>query len=123
LRHAAGLVSPGGRLVLSTPNLTTLRHRLELSLRGRLTSFRPDNQPHLSPALPHVTERILAEDDLTVEPPSFAGADVISLTNGRIWPASIRRRYPALTSISVILAASRDRKAAEQTPVSIHSGE
>jgi SAM-dependent methyltransferase len=118
LRQAARLVSPGGRLVVSTPNLATLRHRLELSLRGRLTSFRPDNQPHLSPALPHVTERILAEEDLTVEPPSFAGADVISLTKGRIWPASVRRRYPALTSISVILAASRDGKAAGQTLVS-----
>jgi SAM-dependent methyltransferase len=107
LRQAARLVAPGGRLVVSTPNLATLRHRLELSLRGRLTSFRPDNQPHLSPALPHVTERILAEEDLTLDPPSFAGADVISLTKGRIWPASIRERYPALTSVSVIVSASR----------------
>lgn len=107
LRHAARLVAPGGRLVVSTPNLATLRHRLELSLRGRLTSFRPDNQPHLSPALPHVTERILAEEDLILEPPSFAGADVISLTGGRVWPASLQRRYPALTSVSVIVSARR----------------
>jgi SAM-dependent methyltransferase len=109
LRQAARLVAPGGRLVVSTPNLATLRHRLELSLRGRLTSFRPDNQPHLSPALPHVTGRILAEEDLTLDPPSFAGADVISLTKGRNWPASVRQRYPALTSVSVIVSASRGR--------------
>jgi SAM-dependent methyltransferase len=107
LRQAARLVAPGGRLVVSTPNLASLRHRLELGLRGRLTSFRPDNQPHLSPALPHVTERILTEEGLTVDPRSFAGADVVSLTGGRAWPAGARRRYPALTSISVILAAGR----------------
>ena len=117
LRQAARLVAPGGRLVVSTPNLATLRHRLELSLRGRLTSFRPDNQPHLSPALPHVTERILAEEDLALEPPTYAGADVISLTGGRIWPASVRRRYPALTSISVIVAASRGPQVAGRAPV------
>jgi len=109
LRQAARLVAPGGRLVVSTPNLATLRHRLELGVRGRLTSFRPDNQPHLSPALPHVTERILLEEGLTIEPPSFAGADVMSLTGGRTWPAGVRRRYPALTSVSVIVSAARDR--------------
>jgi SAM-dependent methyltransferase len=108
LRGAARLVAPGGRLVVSTPNLITLRHRLELAARGRLTSFRPDNQPHLSPALPHVTERILAEEGLSVDPPSFAGADVISLTGGRTWPTGVRRRYPALTSVSVLVSATRD---------------
>jgi SAM-dependent methyltransferase len=110
LRQAARLVAPGGRLVVSTPNLTTLRNRLDLSVRGQLTSFRPDNQPHLSPALPHVTERIVIDEGFTLDPRSFAGADVISLSNGRVWPASIRRRYPALTSISVITSASRDRE-------------
>lgn len=118
LRQAARLVAPGGRLVVSTPNLATLRHRLELGLRGRLTSFRPDNRPHLAPALPHVTERILAEEDLTVDRPSFTGADVISLTGGRVWPVSVRQRYPALTSVSVIVSASRgDRQATGRTQV------
>jgi 2-polyprenyl-3-methyl-5-hydroxy-6-metoxy-1,4-benzoquinol methylase len=105
LRTAARLVAPGGRLVISTPNVVTLRHRLELALRGQLTMFRTDNRPHLSPALPHVTGRILAEEGLAAEAPRFAGADVISLTNGHTWPESIRSRYPALTSISVIIAA------------------
>jgi SAM-dependent methyltransferase len=107
LRQAARLVATGGRIVVSTPNLATLRHRLELGARGRLTLFRPDNQPHLTPALPHVTARILCEEGLTVEPPRFAGADVISLTKGRVWPEGIRRRYPALLSMSVIVAAAR----------------
>jgi SAM-dependent methyltransferase len=108
LRQAARLVSPGGRLVVSTPNLETLRHRLELGLRGRLTSFRPGYDPHLSPALPHVTERILTEEGLIVDPPCFAGADVISLSGGRIWPAGLRQRCPSLTSVSVIVAARRE---------------
>lgn len=107
LRKAARLVAPGGRLVVSTPNLATLRNRLELGLRGGLTSFRPDNQPHMSPALPHVTARLMGEEGLEVQAPRFAAADVISLTGGRVWPEELRRRYPALMSVSVIIAGRR----------------
>ncbi|HEV2974357.1 MAG TPA: class I SAM-dependent methyltransferase [Solirubrobacteraceae bacterium] len=112
LRRAAQLVAPGGRIVVSTPNIATLRHRLELGLRGNLTSFRPDFAPHLSPALPHVTARILAEEGLSVDPPRYAGADVISLTGGRQWPQAVRRRYPRLTSISVVLGAQAPARTA-----------
>ena len=108
LRAAARLVAPSGLLALSTPNVTTLRHRLELALRGRLTSFRPDNVPHTTPALPHVSARILAEEGLRVQPPRFAGADVIPGSGGRLWPEPLRRRCASLTSVSVIIAARRD---------------
>ena len=107
LRAAARLLAPGGRIVVSTPNLATLRNRLELGVRGHLTSFRPDYQPHMSPALPHVTTRILAEEGLAVDAPRYAAADVISLSKGRVWPEPVRRRYPALTSVSVVIAAAR----------------
>jgi len=107
LRTAARLVAPGGWLVVSTPNLATLRNRLELGLCGNLTSFRPDYQPHMSPALPHVTGRILGEEGLAVEAPEFAGADVISLSKGRVWRESIRTRCPSLTSVSIVIAARR----------------
>jgi SAM-dependent methyltransferase len=107
LRAAAGLLAPGGWLVLSTPNLATLRHRLELAGKGTLTSFRPGYDPHLSPALPHVSARILAEEGLLVQALEYAGADVISFSKGRIWPRWLRRRYPRLGSVSVIIAARR----------------
>jgi SAM-dependent methyltransferase len=107
LRSAARLVEPGGRIVVSTPNLATLRGRLELSVRGNLTAFRPGYEPHVSPALPHVTERILTEEGLAVEPRRYAGADVISLTGGHVWPEPMRRRYPRLGSVSVLVCASR----------------
>jgi SAM-dependent methyltransferase len=107
LRKAAQLVREGGRIVVSTPNLASLRNRLELGVRGHLTSFRPGYEPHVSPALPHVIERILTEEGLTVEPESFAGADVISLSGGRVWPDQVRRRYPRLTSVSIVIAAAR----------------
>jgi SAM-dependent methyltransferase len=107
LRSAAGRVAPGGWLVVSTPNLATLRNRLELGLRGNLTSFRPGYDPHISPALPHVTERILREVGLSVQPPQYAGADVISFSGGRVWPEAIRKRSPRLTSVSVVIAAQR----------------
>ena len=107
LRKAARLLAPGGRIVVSTPNVASLRNRLELAVKGNLTSFRPGYDPHISPALPHVTTRILTEEGLTVEPPVFVGADVISLSKGRVWPPSLQQRYPRLTSVSVIIAASR----------------
>jgi SAM-dependent methyltransferase len=107
LRSAARLLRPGGTIVVTTPNLATLRNRLELALRGNLTSFRPDYEPHVSPALPHVTSRILSEEGLAVAPSRYAGTDVISLTGGRKWPSGLRTRYPVLTSISVIVSARR----------------
>ncbi len=107
LREAARLVSPGGWIVVSTPNIATLRCRLELAVRGELTPFRPDNLPHLTPALPHVTARVLEEEGLSCEPLAFAGADVIPLTGGRIWPEPIRRLSPQLLSVSAIVAARR----------------
>ncbi len=107
LRAAARLVAPGGRIVVSTPNVATLRNRLELAVRGNLTSFRPDYEPHVSPALPHVTRRILGEEGIATEPARFAGADVIPLSGGRVWPEAIRARAPELTSVSIVLAGSR----------------
>jgi 2-polyprenyl-3-methyl-5-hydroxy-6-metoxy-1,4-benzoquinol methylase len=107
LRKAARLVAPGGLIVVSTPNLASLRNRLELGLRGHLTSFRPHYEPHISPALPHVTTRILSEEDLIVEAPRFAGADVISFSKGHVWPEHVRGRYPSLTSVSTVIPARR----------------
>ncbi|MEA2314096.1 MAG: hypothetical protein QOI03_788 [Solirubrobacteraceae bacterium] len=107
LRKAARLVAPGGRIVISTPNLATLRTRLELAVRGNLTSFRPGYEPHISPALPHVTRRILEEEQLQLDENAFAGADVISLTKGRVWPETLRARFPVLTSVSVVVSAGR----------------
>jgi hypothetical protein len=64
LRTAARLVVPGGRIVITTPHVANLRHRLELATRGNLTSFRAANTPHLQPILPHVTESSLKEAGL-----------------------------------------------------------
>lgn len=107
LRKAAALVAPGGWIVVTTPNLATLRSRLELAVRGNLTSFRPGYLPHMSPALPHVTAHVLESEGFEVGQPRYAGADVISLTGGRVWPEPLRARWPRLTSVSVLLAAQR----------------
>ena len=108
LREAARLRSlQEGWIVVSTPNVATLRCRLELAVRGELTPFRVDNLPHISPALPHVTTRVLGEEGLACEPTAFAGADVIPMTGGRIWPEPVRARTPRLLSVSAIVAARR----------------
>jgi 2-polyprenyl-3-methyl-5-hydroxy-6-metoxy-1,4-benzoquinol methylase len=106
LRAAARLVAPGGRLVVSTPNLTSLRHRLDLAFRGQLTSFRPDNTPHLTPALPHVVERILEEEQLAAIR-RYAAPDVIPFAGGRHWARKAAQRAPVLTSVSVVFSGHR----------------
>ena len=73
----------------------------------KATPFRVDNLPHISPALPHVTIRVLGEEGLACEPTAFAGADVIPITGGRTWPEPIRARAPRLLSVSAIVAAQR----------------
>jgi SAM-dependent methyltransferase len=100
LRRAAGAVRPGGLIVVTTPSVANLRTRLELLARGRLTSFRPDNLPHLGPALPHVIARILGEAGLRTEV-RFCGRDVVPKTGGRYWPRPVHARAPQLTSVSV----------------------
>ncbi len=103
LRSAARLVAPGGVLIVTTPNIATLRHRLELLTRGRLTSFRPDNLPHMTPALPHVIERTIRATGMHVTC-SYAGTDIIPLSGGRLWPSALQQRAPMLTSVSVVVA-------------------
>ncbi|HWI21240.1 MAG TPA: class I SAM-dependent methyltransferase [Baekduia sp.] len=109
LRAAASAVRPGGVLVLSTPNIATLRHRLELLTTGRLTSFRPDNAPHLQPVLPHVAARVLADEGLEPGPLRYAHPDMLPKAPGRLWPAWAARRWPRLACISVIVTASLPR--------------
>jgi 2-polyprenyl-3-methyl-5-hydroxy-6-metoxy-1,4-benzoquinol methylase len=105
LSRAAERVAPGGRIVVTTPNVATLRCRLELC-RGQLTPFRPDNHPHLTRVLPHVVARLLSEAGLSVRS-GFAAADIVPMTGGRFWPQWIRRRSPRLMSMSVISVGIR----------------
>jgi precorrin-6B methylase 2 len=111
LRRAAALVSAGGRIVITTPNLANLRHRVELLVRGRLTSFRPDDVAQRTPTFPHVIERILSEEGLSVSDRGYAAADVIPFTGGRTWPDAVQRRAPSLASVSVVLAAQSPARA------------
>jgi 2-polyprenyl-3-methyl-5-hydroxy-6-metoxy-1,4-benzoquinol methylase len=107
LRHAARLVRPGGIIVVTTPNIATLRHRLELPIRGELTSFRPHEIQHLTPALPHVTESVLAQEGLSNVPRTYAGRDIVPFTGGRVWPTRVAGTFPSWLNISVITAAKR----------------
>lgn len=88
LRAAARLVAPGGLIVVTTPHVATLRHRLELLIRGQLTSFRPHELQHLTPALPHVTEAILRDETLTTKR-GFTGRDIVPGTGRRLWPVAL----------------------------------
>lgn len=104
LRTAARLVKPGGRMVITTPNIANLRHRLELLVRGQLTSFRPNNLPHLTPVLPHVIKQILEKYGFAVDL-AYAGIDIMPLTGGHPWPQALHYRAPMLTSMSIVVSA------------------
>ncbi len=106
LRGAARKVAPQGILVLTTPNVRTARHRLELLTRGSLTGFRPDNQSHLTPVLDHVVTRVLAEEGMTCQT-FYAGRDVVSLTRGLLWPQTIAAKAPSLLHVSLGFVATR----------------
>jgi 2-polyprenyl-3-methyl-5-hydroxy-6-metoxy-1,4-benzoquinol methylase len=106
LRRAARLVAPGGMLILSTPNLESLRNRLEMLLRAQLSSFRPDNPAHLTPVFLHVARRLLEDEGLDVAH-SYAARDIIPLTGGRLYPRTVQRRGRKLTSISLVVTGAR----------------
>ncbi len=107
LRGAAKKVATGGIIVVTTPNITNLRSRAELLLRGTLTSFRHETEAHLGPILPHVTARILREQGLVVQHLRYAGRDVMPKTGGRRVPRWLWRVRPSLFSSSTIVTAQR----------------
>lgn len=107
LRVCARLVKHGGVLVVTTPNIMTLRHRLELLARGQLTSFRPQEPQHLTPVLPHIAELILRQEGLVDARRDYASRDVVPFTGGRFWPDGVVRLAPSLLRISVVMAARR----------------
>ncbi|MEJ7786545.1 MAG: class I SAM-dependent methyltransferase [Solirubrobacteraceae bacterium] len=107
LRRAAGLVAPGGVLVLSAPNIASLRSRMELPLRGRLTAFRPDHPPHLTPILSHVCRQVLEDCGLVVGAVEYAQSDVIPLMGGRPWPVGVASRAPGLLCNSMVVSGRR----------------
>lgn len=107
LRHAAHLVKPGGMLLLTTPNVKSFKHRLQLAFTGELTGFMPNNDPHLTPILTHVCTRVLREEGLDPDPPFYIAGDYVLFGRGRTIVESVRRRLPVLASLCAGVRASR----------------
>lgn len=103
LRAAAVRLAPGGLIVVTTPNVASMRHRLELLATGRLTTFRPDNVAHLTPILPHVVGRILSDEGIEPRSTTYVGRDIVPWTGGLKWPESVHQRLARLTSVSVVV--------------------
>lgn len=105
LRAAAGLVKRGGYLVLSVPNIASLRSRVEFALRGFPSTFRPENPAQQSPILAHVVKRVCLQEGLDPQPPVYALPEIIPFTNGRQWPTPIARRFERALNVSMVVAA------------------
>lgn len=107
LRLLTRLVMPGGRLVITTPNITNVRHRLELLVRGQLTSFRPYELQHVTPIIPHIVEATLREEGMVDVRRRYATRDIVPLTGGRRWPRVLAKQAPSLLCTSLIVHARR----------------
>lgn len=105
LRAASRLLLPGGCLVLSVPNIVSLRSRIEFALRGFPSTFRPDNPAQQSPILAHVVKRVLLQEGLDPQPPTYALPEIIPFTGGQRWPTSIARRFGRALNVSMVVAA------------------
>lgn len=104
LRSAARLVRPGGELVVSVPNVASLRGRAEFALRGYPSSCRPMDPAQHTPVLPHVVKRVLREEGLAVPRATYALPEVIPLSGGRLWSKRLASRF-SLLNASLVLAA------------------
>jgi hypothetical protein len=95
-------------MVVTTPNVASARHRVELILRGSLTGFRPDSVSQMTtPVVPHIAARVLSSQGLRPYPLQYAGRDVVPWTGGRRWAGKLSRRFPQLTHVSVALVGER----------------
>jgi 2-polyprenyl-3-methyl-5-hydroxy-6-metoxy-1,4-benzoquinol methylase len=90
VRLVARKLRPGGRTVITSPNIASLRNALELMVRGQLNSFRPSNPSHLVPLITHVVERVLAGAGLQTTVRYTVG-DSLPGGYGR-WPETLTRR-------------------------------
>lgn len=68
LRELARVLRPGGRLLLTTPNVHSLEARLRLLLRGELKQFDRIGDPtHVSPVFLHPFKLLLQRQGLRIE--------------------------------------------------------
>ena len=107
LRHAASLVLPGGRVVVSVPNVSTLRSRVEILLRGYPSSLRPTDLAQQTPIYPHVVARVLQQEGLDVLPLQWANPEVVPFGRGARWPRALAQRWESWLSSSVIVIARK----------------
>jgi 2-polyprenyl-3-methyl-5-hydroxy-6-metoxy-1,4-benzoquinol methylase len=106
LRLAAERVAPGGRLVVTTPNIASIRNASRLLALGHLTSFPPDHPPHMTPVVSHVAQNVMRAAGLSVEV-DYAEVDLIPKTGGRRWPEGLARRFPRLANYSLVITGIR----------------
>lgn len=69
LKNIAATISPGGHLILTTPNPGWSSSRISLLMKGYLTCFTQsdlDLNHHVFTAWPHIVEKLLADNQLEI---------------------------------------------------------
>lgn len=103
----ARIVQPGGWLVVSTPNQTSLLSIVTLLTKSRFSAFQDVHYPvHRSALLPVDLERMARECGLTDLAIEWSLEGRVVLT-ARHFPRWVSRRWPRLASDNVLLFARR----------------
>ena len=102
LQEAAKLLSPGGLLLVSTPNVSEWQSRIKFLLQGRLRYFDERQyrfQRHISPIFPALAPFMLEE----------AGLEVVTMTTVGSFDGPLRRHtIGAATSTLARITGARD---------------
>lgn len=86
LRTLHGLLQPGGRLLLSTPNVESLRSILSLIFRSHFVDFLDTSYPaHITPVLKMDLERMLKEIGFELEAMNYSDVGVLPHFTNFTW--------------------------------------
>jgi SAM-dependent methyltransferase len=112
-RHIVEHLSPGGYLILTTPNPRWSRTRFHLLARGELDCFTQsdlEHNHHVFPVWPHVLERLLHDVGMEVE-------QYATLDGATPWPRGLGLRTPVRFGFALLnkLVERRDPTARGMT--------
>lgn len=67
IRSIKHILRSGGKLILTTPNILSIRSRITFALSGRFAFFPPEDETHINPVPLWELERILRDNGFEIE--------------------------------------------------------